>query len=54
MNVQVIHIELVPDMRIRTFIQALIRFRNIHGVSTHIYSDNACSFKTALGGVKKR
>ena len=50
MNVQAIHIELVLDMSIRAFIQALIRFCNIHGASTHIYSDNARSFKTALGG----
>ena len=37
-------------MSIRAFIQALIRFCNIHGASTHIYSDNERSFKTALGG----
>ena len=50
MNIQVIHIELIPDMCTQAFIQALIRFCNIHGVPTHIYSDNTCSFKMTLNG----
>ena len=50
MNVRAVHIELVPNMNARTFIQTLIRFYKIHWATAHVYSDNVRSFKTALGG----
>ena len=37
-------------MTSKAFVQALIRFTNVHGVPSHIYSDNARSFSTTLGG----
>lgn len=37
-------------MSSQTFIQALVRFCNIYGTPSHIYSDNARFFITALGG----
>ena len=44
LNIRAIHIELVPDMSTHSFILALLRFTNIYGIPTHIYSDNAKSF----------
>ena len=49
MNERAIHIELAPDMRTQDFIQALIRFCNVCGRPTHLYSDNRWSFHAALG-----
>ena len=50
LNVRAIHIELVEDMSIAAFVQALIRFSKIYGAPTYIYSDNARAFNAALGG----
>lgn len=44
LNVRAVHIELVPDMNTNTLVLAIIRFTNIYGIPTHIYSDNAKSF----------
>ena len=44
LNVRAVHIELVPDMNTYTLVLAIIRFTNIYGVPTHIYSDNTKSF----------
>ena len=44
LNVRAVHIELVPDMNTYTLVLAIIRFTNIYGVPSHIYSDNAKSF----------
>ena len=44
LDIRTIHIELVKDMSTHSFILALIRFTNIHGIPYHIYSDNARSF----------
>lgn len=46
LNIRAIHIELVPDMSVLSFFQALVRFTNQNGVPKVIYSDNA---KTFLG-----
>ena len=44
LNVRAIHIELIEDMSTHSLILALIRFCNIFGTPSHIYSDNAKSF----------
>ena len=44
LNVRAIHIELVPDMSTHSFVLAFLRFVNIYGIPTHVYSDNAKSF----------
>ena len=44
LNVRAVHIELVPDMNTFSLVLAIIRFTNIYGVPSHIYSDNAKSF----------
>ena len=41
LNVRAVHIELVPDMNTNPLVLAIIRFTNIYGIPTHIYSDNA-------------
>ena len=48
LSVRAVHIELVEDMTSTAFVQALIRFTNVHGIPSHIYSDNARSFSTTL------
>ena len=50
LNVWVIHIEIVEDISTAAFVHALIRFSNIYGAPSYIYSDNARSFNAALGG----
>ena len=45
LNVRSVHLELVESMSSATFVQAFIRFTNIYGIPSHIYSDNARSFK---------
>ena len=44
LNIRAIHTELVQDMSTHSFILALLRFTNIYGIPSHIYSDNAKSF----------
>ena len=44
LNVRAVHIELVPDMNTHSLVLAIIRFTNIHGIPSHLYSDNAKSF----------
>ena len=44
LNIRAVHIELVKDMSTHSFILALIRFTNIHGIPSHIYGDKARSF----------
>ena len=44
LNVRAIHIEVVPDMSTHSFVLAFLRFVNIYGIPTHVYSDNAKSF----------
>ena len=44
LNIRAVHVELVKDMNTQSFILALIRFTNIYGITSHIYSDNAKSF----------
>ena len=44
LNIRAVHIELIPDMSTHAFILAFIRFTNIYGIPSHIYSDNAKSF----------
>ena len=44
LNVRAVHIELVPDMNTHSLVLAIIRFTNIYGIPSHLYSDNAKSF----------
>ena len=44
LSIRAIHIEVVPDMSTHSFVLALLRFTNIYGIPSHIYSDNARSF----------
>ena len=45
LNIRSIHVELVENMSSAAFVQAFIRFTNIYDIPSHIYSDNARSFK---------
>ena len=49
LSIRVVHIKLIEDMSSTEFVQALIRFTNVHGIPSHIYSDNARSFSNILG-----
>ena len=49
LNIRAVHIEIEPDMGMLSFVQALTCFTNIYGIPSHVYSDNAKSFNTALG-----
>ena len=40
LSIRAIHIEIVPDMTANQFVLALIRFVNLYGIPSHIYSDN--------------
>ena len=42
--IRAVHIELVPDMDTKSLVLAIIRFTNLYGIPSHIYSDNAKSF----------
>ena len=44
LNVRAIHIEVVPDMSTHSFVMAFLRFVNLYGIPSHIYSDKARSF----------
>ena len=44
LNVRAVHIELMPDMETHSLVLAIIRFTNLYGVPSHLYSDNAKSF----------
>ena len=44
LNIRALHVELGKNMSTLSFILALIRFTNIYGIPSHIYSDNAKSF----------
>ena len=43
LSIRSIHIELVPDMSVNNFVLSLIRFTNLYGIPSHIYSDNGRS-----------
>lgn len=47
LSVRAIQIEVLPDMSVLAFLQALVRFTNLYGIRSTIYSDNA---KTFVGG----
>lgn len=44
LTIRAIHIELVSSMNVSQLILAFIRFTNIYGIPSHLYSDNAKSF----------
>ena len=43
LNVRAVHTELVPDMSAQSFVLAFLRFVNLYGVPSYLYSDNAWS-----------
>ena len=47
LNIRAVHIEVVPDMSTHSFILAFLRFINLYGVPSTLYSDNAKSFISA-------
>lgn len=47
LSITAVHIEVVPDLSVLSFLQAVVCFTNLYGVPAAIYSDNA---KTFLGG----
>ena len=49
LNVRAIHLELLPSMSCEHFLQAFIRFCNLHTIPSAIYSDNASTFIQAMG-----
>ena len=44
LNVRAVHIELVADLSAQSFVLAFLRFVNLYGVPSYLYSDNARSF----------
>lgn len=53
LNIRAVHLELVNDMSTHSVVLALVRFFNLYGVPTHIYSDNARSFVAGCDLVKQ-
>ena len=44
MSVRAVHLDLLPDMNTESFLMSFIRFTNLYGIPSHVYSDNALSF----------
>ena len=44
LSIRAIHLELIPDLSTVQFVLAIVRFANIYGMPTHIYTDNDKSF----------
>lgn len=53
MSIRAVHLELVPDMTVTSFLQAFIRFTNANGIPSHLYSDNAHTFSAATRIINK-
>ena len=53
LSIRAIHIELVPDMTTNQFVLALVRFVNLYGIPSHIYSDNDRSIIAGVNLVSK-
>ena len=45
MSIRAVHLDLLPDMSTDSFIMSFVRFTNLYGVPSHLYSDNALSFE---------
>ncbi|KAG1677791.1 MMS19 nucleotide excision repair [Nymphon striatum] len=44
LNVRAVYIDLIPKMDTRQFLLSFMRFVNLYGTPTHLYSDNARTF----------
>lgn len=44
LNIRSVHVEIVPDMTTHSFVLAFLRFVNLYGVPSTLYSDNAKTF----------
>ena len=53
LQIRAVHIELVPDMDTKSLVLAIIRFTNMYGIPSHIYSDNARSFIAGVDIMKE-
>ena len=53
LQIRAVHIELVPDMDTKSLVLAIIRFTNLYGIPSHIYSDNAKSFIAGVDIMKE-
>ena len=53
LQIRAVHIELVPDMETKNLVLAIVRFTNLFGIPSHIYSDNALSFICGVDIMKK-
>ena len=53
MNIRAVHIELVSDLSTRSLALALLRFCNIYGVPSHLYSDNGKSLSAGVDLMKE-
>jgi len=49
LNIRAVHLELLPDMTCQNFLLAFVRFCNIYGIPSTVYSDNASTFLQGLG-----
>ena len=52
LNVRAIHLDLLPNMTTEAILMSFVRFSNVHGLASIIYSDNANYFKKALTMLK--
>ena len=53
LSVRAVHVEVLEDMSVRSFVLALIRFSNQFGIPEYIYSDNARSFVSGCNLIKR-
>ena len=53
LNIRAIHQELIKDMSTHSVVLVLVRFFNLYGVPSHIYSDNARTFFAGCNRVKQ-
>ena len=53
MSIRAVYLELVPDMTVKSFLQAFIKFTNANGIPSHLYSDNARTFNATARIINK-
>lgn len=52
LNIRAVHLELLEDMSVNSFIQAFLRFTNLYGIPEVLYSDNAKTFVAGFEIIK--
>ena len=53
MSIRAVYLERVPDMTVKSFLQAFIRFTNANGIPSHLNLDNAHTFNAAARIINK-